>query len=115
MIVKNGVCYPDDMAPALSVVGCSVLDDTHLRVQFSTGDVRVVDISPLFSIPALAPLKTPGILRAFSIDHGILTWLDGEIDIAPEWLFDHGKPERYPEIESPALCVAEPAPPPYKA
>ena len=115
MIVKNGVCYPDDMAPALSVVGCSVLDDTHLRVQFSTGDVRVVDISLLFSIPAFASLRTPGTLRAFSIDHGILTWLDGEIDIAPEWLFDHGKPERYPEIEVPPLCVAEPVPPPYKA
>ena len=44
MIVKNGICYPDDMAPALSVVGCAVLDDTHVRIRFNTGDIRVVDL-----------------------------------------------------------------------
>lgn len=113
MIVKNGICYPDDIRPALSIVGCSVLDDTHLRVRFNTGDIRVVDITPLFSFPALARLKVPETFRAFSIDHGILTWLDGELDIAPEWLLDHGKSEQYPDITPPPLCVAEPDPPPY--
>ena len=113
MIVKDGICYPDDMKPALSVVGCSVLDERHLRICFNSGDVRVVDVSPLFSIEALSPLGDPAVLRSFSIDHGILSWKDGELDIAPEWLFDHGKPERYPDIEFPPLSVAEPDPSPY--
>lgn len=107
MIVKNGICYPDDMAPVLSVVGCAVLDDTHVRIRFDTGDVRVVDISPLAALPALAPLANPSVLRNFAIDHGVLTWLDGELDIAPEWLLDHGVPESYPAITVPPLSVAE--------
>lgn len=110
MIVKEGICYPDDRTPVVSVAGCSVVDDTRLRVSFKSGDIRVVDMSPLFSIPALAPLADPAVLRNFAIDHGILTWLDGELDVAPEWLLDHGQSEPYPDIEVPPLRVAEPDP-----
>ena len=76
--------------------------------------VRIVDISPLFDFAALAPLKEPEVLRAFSIDHGILNWLDGEIDIAPEWLLDHGIPSDGAVSIQSAPCVAE-APAEYDA
>ena len=114
MIVRDGICYPDSFAPVLSVTGCSVLDSTHLRVRFNTDAVRIVDISPLFDFAALAPLKDPEVLRAFSIDHGILNWLDGEIDIAPEWLLDHGIPSDGAVSIQSAPCVAE-APAEYDA
>ena len=111
MIVKDGICYPDNPAaePLLSVAGCSVVGNSTLRVRFNSGDVRIVDISPLFEFPALKPLGNPEILRAFSIDHGILNWLDGELDIAPEWLFDHGVPPGIvPDMDPLVSCVAEP-------
>ena len=107
MIVKNGICYPDDMAPVLKVVSCRVVGDSRLRVGFNNGDVRDVDVSPLFSVPALAPLGNPETLRNFALDHGVLTWLDGELDVAPEWLFDHGQPIAYPAVSVPPLSVAE--------
>ena len=107
MIVKNGICYPDDMAPVLKVVSCRAVGDTRLRVGFNNGEVREVDLSPLFSVPALAPLGDPEVLRNYTIDHGILTWLDGELDIAPEWLFDHGVPSAYSAVSVPPLSVAE--------
>ena len=49
MIVKNGICYPDDMAPVLKVVSCRVVGDSRLRVGFNNGDVRDVDVSPLIT------------------------------------------------------------------
>ena len=107
MIVKNGICYPDDMAPILKVVSCRMIGDSILRVGFNNGDVRDADVSPLFSVPALAPLGNPEVLRNFALDHGVLTWLDGELDIAPEWLFDHGEPFVYPAVSVPPLSVAE--------
>ena len=90
MIVKNGICYPDDMAPVLKVVSCRAVGDSRLRVGFNNGEVREVDLSPLFSVPALAPLGNPEIL-----------------DIAPEWLFDHGEPFVCPVVPVPPLSVAE--------
>ena len=107
MIVKNGICYPDDMAPVLKVVFCRAVGDSLMRVGFNNGDVRDFDVSPLFSVPALAPLGNPETLRNFALDHGVLTWLDGELDVAPEWLFDHGQPIAYPAVSVPPLSVAE--------
>ena len=42
------------------------------------------DATELSDMPALAPLMDERVLEDFSIDRGVLTWLDGEIDIAPE-------------------------------
>ena len=87
MIVKNGICYPDDMAPVLKVVSCRVVGDSRLRVGFNNGDVRDVDVSPLFSVPALAPLGDPEVLRNYTIDHGV--------------------PSAYSAVSVPPLSVAE--------
>ena len=61
----------------------------------------------LLPASALAPLGNPETLRNFALDHGVLTWLDGELDVAPEWLFDHGQPIAYPAVSVPPLSVAE--------
>ncbi len=57
--------------------------DWILLVTFSTGETRLFDASQLFDVPVFARLENPGVLSSFSIDHGVITWLDGDIDIAP--------------------------------
>ena len=108
MIVRNGICHPDSsVKPLLKVVGCRPLGEARLLVTFNNGETRNVDLSVLLNRPAFLRLAVEAVFRAFSLDHGVVSWLDGDVDIAPEWLFDHGEPYRYPEITVSAPCVAE--------
>lgn len=38
------------------------------------------------------PLKNKELFNSVYIDYGTLVWNDGEIDIAPETLFEEGRP-----------------------
>jgi hypothetical protein len=29
------------------------------------------------------------VFKTAAVDHGVVTWLDGEIDCAPEFLYEH--------------------------
>ena len=108
MVIKDGICYPDESPqPVFEVVGCRALGGKRLRVRFNSGDIRDVDLSPLMSLPAFKPLSQDEVFRDFSLNDGIVTWLDGEIDIAPEWLFDHGETAGHPSDDVSQFCVAE--------
>ncbi len=58
-----------------------------LRVTFSPGEKRLYDATPLLSYPAFQPLRDENVFRAVQVDHGVVTWMDGEIDIAPETMY----------------------------
>ena len=107
MVVKNGICHPELDNVPLHAIGCSALGGRLLRVEFNDGSVKEVDLEPLLSLPAFSPLSDPAVFRAFSLDHGVVTWLDGEIDIAPEWLYDHGTSLTYSSADVEVPSVAE--------
>lgn len=90
MYEKNGIAYADNPAPILKVNGVRPLENHRLWVRFSTGESKTVDLNPLISSPAFAPLKDQSVFRDVYIDYGIPVWLDGSIDIAPEYLYSNG-------------------------
>ena len=49
-----------------------------------------MDFTPLLKTPAFAPLADEEVFRSVYIDRGVTVWNDGEIDIAPEFLYEHG-------------------------
>lgn len=58
-----------------------------LLVTFFPGEKRLYDVTPLLSYPAFQPLRDENVFRAVQVDHGVVTWMDGEIDIAPETMY----------------------------
>lgn len=66
------------------------LEHPRLRIRFDTGEIREADLTLLLALPAFAALADERSFQSCSLDHGIVSWLDGDLDIAPEWLFDHG-------------------------
>lgn len=38
------------------------------------------------------PLKNEEVLKNMSVFHGVITWMDGEIDIAPETVYQESYP-----------------------
>ena len=87
MYVRDGIVYGSEPVEGLMVDACRYVGDEIFLVTFSTGETRLFDATCLFDMPAFHPLKDPRVLEGFVIEDGVLTWMDGEVDIAPEGLY----------------------------
>lgn len=90
MYISNGIAYAENPKPILKISGVRPLDDYKMWVRFNTGEAKIFDFSPLLNTPAFAPLKDKEVFNSVYIDCGVTVWLDGDIDIAPEYLYDNG-------------------------
>ena len=102
-----------------AVVSAEALPDFRVQVSFDTGETGVFDCKHLLSDPFWRRLSDPAFFRLVRVAYGTLVWPD-DIDIAPEDVWEGTVKDPapaavapYPNIEPPALCVAESAPPPY--
>ena len=80
------------MADVLRVADADPLGGHLLRLTFSTGEVRVVDIRPLVERvggPMFAPLQDAAYIARVSVDPvcGTVVWPNGA-DLAPTALYD---------------------------
>ena len=90
MFEINGIVYADSQLPEMKVRSARVTGDHIMLVTFSTGETRLCDFTEMYAdVPAFAPLKDESTFERFRIDHGVLTWLDGDVDISPTYLYDH--------------------------
>ena len=87
MYIKNGIAYAGEQEPSIRVNGVRPLDDYMLWMRFSNGEERMLDCKPLLRDPAFAPLADMAVFRGVYIDYGLPVWMDGEIDISPEYVF----------------------------
>ena len=71
-----------------SVVAVS---DFELVLTFNSGERRCFDMRPYLHYPVFHRLKNPGYFSLARVDYGTVTWL-GDIDIAPETLYDCSVP-----------------------
>ena len=96
MFIVDDIVYAGEKEPLLKVVGVRPMDDYLLWLRFSNGEERVYDIKPLFDYPLFCSLKDPEVFKSVYLDYGVPVWCDGEIDIAPESLYDESSPIRKP-------------------
>lgn len=87
MYIKNGICYAGKMENGIKVTDAKPLRGMMMLVTFSTGEKRLFDAS-LLTGGAFEPLKDEKIFSSPSLFHGVITWKDGEIDIAPETVYE---------------------------
>ena len=68
------------------------LNDFRMLVSFNNGESRLFDFATIVDrYPVFAPLKDKDTLQQFHISD-TLEWCNGTIDIAPEYIFEHGEP-----------------------
>ena len=90
MYVKDGIAYAGESAPQLKISGVRPMPDYMLWVRFNTGEVKTIDFKPLLNHEAFLPLKNKEVFNSVYIDFGCTVWDDGNIDIAPEYLYENG-------------------------
>ena len=92
MYIINGIVYAGEMKEGIYVRDFRILQNLYMLVTFSTGEVRVFDAAELLQYPVYAPLADNGVFRSAKVEDGILVWQNGEIDIAPEALYERSYP-----------------------
>lgn len=91
MYIIDDVCYAGEATPDIKVKEASVLRGGMILLTFSTGEQRLFDTT-LLKGSAFEPLRDEKILSDYSIFHGVMTWMNGEIDIAPETMYADSYP-----------------------
>ncbi len=86
MYVLNDICYAGEMKEGIKITEAKPLRGGIMLVTFSTGEKRLFDMTRLQG-PAFAPLADEKVFRNPVLFHGVITWNDGEIDIAPETVY----------------------------
>ena len=91
MYIIDDVCYAGEVVLDIKVKEATVLRGSMLLITFSTGEQRLFDAT-LLTGSAFEPLKDEKTLADFTIFHGVMTWMNGEVDIAPETMYADSYP-----------------------
>jgi len=87
--IVDGICYAGNDANEIKIKDALPLRGGMLLVTFTNGEKKLFDTTTL-SGSAFEPLKDDNIFKNISIFHGVITWNNGEIDIAPETIYEDG-------------------------
>lgn len=86
MYIQNGICYAGEPQANIKVTAVKPLRGGMLLVTFSTGEQRLFDTTKLTG-SAFLPLRDEQVFSHPVLFHGVITWNNGEIDIAPETVY----------------------------
>lgn len=81
------------MEVLLDVVGVEVGADYALFLEFENGEKRVFDMRPYLDKKPFIRIKDAPLFAQARVDYGTVVW-PGNIDIAPETLYDRSVPAK---------------------
>lgn len=88
--------------PHFSVRGVTVLGDHELRLLFEDGTVGDVSFADYNWHGILEPLSDPELFAEVTLKYGTLYWERGELDLAPEPLYDAARVNALVPVKSAA-------------
>ena len=91
MYEVDGICYAGTPNDSARVMHARAVAGSMLLLEFESGERMIFDAA-LLKGPAFAPLRDPDVLANLKVEHGFVSWLDGAIDVAPEYLRNHALP-----------------------
>lgn len=89
MYIVNNIAYADTSMEMMKVKEAKVIDNMQMILTYMSGEKRLFDASSLLDYPAFQSLKNEDIFNYPKIDHGVVTWDNGKIDIAPETMYQN--------------------------
>ena len=77
----------------IDVTSVRALPEFQLDLEFENGEQRRFDMRPLLLMKPWSRIATLDLFECVHVDYGTVVW-PGEIDIAPETLYDDSTPIR---------------------
>jgi Protein of unknown function (DUF2442) len=81
------------MQALLDVIKVETEEGHLLRLEFENGEKRIFDMTPYLDKRPFVSLKAPHLFAMAKVDYGTVVW-PGNIDIAPETLYDRSQPSK---------------------
>ena len=88
---RDGIAYKEGKPIILRVSDIEPLSDYKLKAEFSDGTVKIYDFKQLLEYEAFAPLKDEKEFKKVTLDGGVPTWEDVNVDLSPETIYINGK------------------------
>ena len=88
MNISKCIVLADSTSSECKIIKAEALDGMILIVTFSNNEERLFDAS-LLKVEVFEPLKNHEILNSFKVEYDTITWLNGSIDIAPEYIYQN--------------------------
>ena len=90
MYILGDIAYADNYNnEQIKVEKIKVVSELCLLVTFSNEEKRIFDAKELLKYPAYEKLKDYGIFKDGYVEHGVIVWNNGKIDIAPETVYNN--------------------------
>ena len=88
MHILNDIAYADEYNNnEIKVTEIKIISELCMLVSFSNGEKRIFDLQEIVKYPAYEKLKDFSIFKNAYIEHGVIIWDNGKIDIAPETVY----------------------------
>ena len=87
MYIMNGIVYAGNLSSELKIQTVKPLDDMMMIITFTSGEKRLFDATTLLSMPAFKILENDTLFKKAEVEHGVVIWNNGDIDIAPEYVY----------------------------
>ena len=92
MYIVNGIAYAGESQPVIKVKSVRPMEGYTLLLRFFDDEFRIFDFKPLLKYPCYAALSDKIVFDTVYVDYGSTVWNNGDIDIAPEYLFENSIP-----------------------
>jgi hypothetical protein len=88
MFVLNGIAYASKLVDCIEVTKVKPLEDGMILLTFNNNEQRLFDTTMLEG-PVFEPLNNEEVFKSVYVDDGVVTWNNGEIDCAPEYMYQN--------------------------
>lgn len=87
MYIIDGIAHAGEPKKGIEVIEARSVGNLCMLVTFSSGETRLFDATQLLDREAFKPLEDESVFSNCRIERGVVCWLDGDIDIAPESMY----------------------------
>ncbi len=91
MYIVDDIAYASEAKDGIKIVELKVIDNLCLLLTFSSGELKIYDATELLKYPAYQKLKDFSFFKQAYIENGVVMWENGEIDVAPEEMYEIGR------------------------
>lgn len=88
MYVIDDIVYAGNCVDNIKIIEAKPLSNQMLLLTFSTGEERLFDAT-LLKGSAFKPLANEDVFKNIEVIHGYVSWNNGEIDCAPEFMYEN--------------------------
>ena len=89
--IKNGIMHDEGRPSTLRITRIELLAGYKIRAEFPDGTIKIYDMSKLLDTEAFKTLKDEKEFKKVTLDRGVPTWEDANVDISPETIYLNGE------------------------